>query len=169
VARGEQPSGTEDAQKVFYRKGRPIAAPDRTRKEGIMKILSPKIHAILDVAVILVLFIAPSLFDFANEAATVSYALGAAYILLVVLTAYPFGLAKVIPFTVHGTIELVLSPLLVAMPWIAGFADDRGGRAFYIAAGIALFIVWAVTDYKAADLAYGKHGLDVKGGRPRPA
>ena len=42
----------------------------------------------------------------------------AAYVLIVVFTAYPLGLVKAIPFTVHGTIELILSPLLIALPWL---------------------------------------------------
>jgi hypothetical protein len=134
-----------------------------------MKILSPKVHGYLDYAVILVLFIAPSLLGFAAEAAAVSYVLGAAYILLALLTAYPLSLAKVIPFTVHGTIELVLSPFLVAMPWLAGFSAHDASRNFFIIAGIALFIVWAVTDYKAADIAYRKQGIDLPGGKPRTA
>lgn len=134
-----------------------------------MKFLSPKIHGILDIAVILVLLIAPSVLDFPNEAATVSYILGAAYVLLVLFTAYPFGLAKVIPFTTHGTLELVLSPFLVAMPWLAGFAEHGPARYFYIVAGVALFAVWLTTDYKAADLIYGKRGPGIKAGSPRTA
>lgn len=123
-----------------------------------MKFLTPKIHGILDYAVIVVLFVAPTLFGFAREAATVSYILGAAYVLMSLTTAYPLSLAKLIPFTVHGMIELILSPFLVAMPWLAGFSDHAASRLFYIVAGVALFLVWMVTDYKAADIAYGKRG-----------
>jgi hypothetical protein len=134
-----------------------------------MKFLSPKIHGFLDFAVILLLFIAPPLLGFPGVAASVSYILGAAYLALVLLTAYPLGLAKLIPFTVHGTIELVLSPLLVAMPWLAGFSEYNAAQYFYVIGGIALFFVWLTTDYKAADIAYGKRGPDFKAGRPRPA
>lgn len=134
-----------------------------------MKILSPKNHGFLDYAVIVVLFIAPSLLDFPGEAAGISYTLGAAYILMSILTAYPLSLAKIIPFTVHGTIELVLSPFLVAMPWIAGFSQHDAARNFFIVAGVALFAVWAVTDYKAADQAYGKRGIGIKAGKARTA
>ena len=133
-----------------------------------MKFLSPKIHGYLDFAVILVLFIGPSLFNFTNVASTLSYILGAVYLVLVVFTAYPQGLFKVIPFTVHGAIELVLSPLLIAMPWLARFSNDNSACYFYIALGVALFAVWLTTDYKAADIAYGKRGPDL-GERPRGA
>lgn len=134
-----------------------------------MKFLSPKIHGFLDYAVILVLFIAPSILSFPKEAATVSYILGAAYVILALTTAYPLGLAKLIPFTVHGTIELILSPFLVAMPWLARFSGDASARYFFIVAGVALFFVWLTTDYKAADIAYGKSAPGFRAGKPRPA
>jgi hypothetical protein len=128
-----------------------------------MKFLSPKIHGFLDYAVIVVLFLAPSLLDFPSEAAATSFILGGAYVVLSLITAYPLSLAKVIPFTVHGTIELVLSPFLVALPWIAGFSGHQVSRNFFIVAGQALFLVWLTTDYKAADLAYGKRGPGLTG------
>lgn len=136
-----------------------------------MKFLSPKIHGILDMLVTVVLFIAPSLFHFGREASTVSYILGAAYVVIILATAYQYGLVKVLPFTVHGAIELILSPFLVAMPWIAGFRYDQAGRDFFVVAGIALFLVWAATDYKAADIQYHKKGIDLgeRKGRMRAA
>lgn len=133
-----------------------------------MKFLSPKIHGILDYLVIITLFVAPSLLDFPGQAATVSYILGAAYVILALTTAYPLSLAKIIPFTVHGTIELILAPVLVALPWLVGFSDHEMARNFFVVAGVALFFVWLVTDYKAADIAYGKRGR-VTTGAPRTA
>lgn len=133
-----------------------------------MKIISPKIHGYLDYAVILLLALAPTLFNFTREASTITYTLAAVYLLMVLATAYPLGVIKAIPFTVHGTIELILSPLLVALPWIAGFDDHAASRNFYIVAGVALFFVWLTTDYKAADLIYRKKGVDM-GGHARGA
>jgi hypothetical protein len=130
-----------------------------------MKVLNPKIHGILDILVTIVLFIAPSIFHFRREAAATSYVLGAAYIVIILATAYQYGLVKLLPFTVHGAVELILSPFLIAMPWIAGFGYDMAGRDFFVVAGIALFIVWLLTDYKAADIAYGKKGIDLLGDR----
>ncbi|HEY6564787.1 MAG TPA: hypothetical protein VIY86_09845 [Pirellulaceae bacterium] len=134
-----------------------------------MKFLSPKIHGILDYLVIIVLFSAPNLLGFTGNAASVSYILGAAYVLLALTTAYPLSLAKIIPFTVHGTLELILSPFLVAMPWLAGFSGQPAAKTFFIASGVALFVVWMVTDYKAADIAYGKRGGRLSTGAPRTA
>jgi len=139
-------------------------------KESSMKFIPPKIHAFLDIVVIAALFAAPSLFRFVSEAAGVSYTLGVVYIGLVLATAYPLGLFKWIPFTVHGTIELILSPLLVIMPWLAGFSFDPISRNFFIVSGVALFFVWLTTDYKAAESPYGRKGMHMGGtGRIRRA
>jgi len=43
-------------------------------------------------------------------------------------------------------LELVISVLLVLLPWLLGFASVPTARNFYVGAGI-VFIVWLVTDY----------------------
>ncbi len=128
-----------------------------------MKFLSPKIHGYLDYAVTLLLAIAPTLFDFNREASAISWTLAVVYLALSLVTAYPLGIFKAIPFSIHGSIELIISPLLVATPWIVGFTDHSNSRNFFIVAGVALFFVWLTTDYKAADIAYGKKGVDLGG------
>jgi hypothetical protein len=115
-----------------------------------MHLLKPRPHGVIDYAAILMIAGGPHLFGFSGIPATLCYAIAGLYFGLVLLTAYPLGLLKVIPFTVHGAIELVLAPLLAAMPWLAGFADVRPARVFFLIIAAALAVVWFVTDYKAA-------------------
>ena len=68
------------------------------------------------------------------------------------LTAYPLGVAKVIPFPIHGAIESVSAPLLVIAPFLLDFSRDVAARNFFIVAGIALGIVYLVTNSRAAEL-----------------
>jgi hypothetical protein len=42
-------------------------------------------------------------------------------------------------------IELMVSPVLIVVPWLLGL--DRTASVFFVAAGIAIFLVWWVTDY----------------------
>ncbi|MGH8471003.1 MAG: hypothetical protein ACREVJ_00745 [Gammaproteobacteria bacterium] len=56
-----------------------------------MEILGPRVHGYLAFSVV----------------ATVSYALAAIHLVLTLLTAFPSGVVKAIPFTVHGALELV--------------------------------------------------------------
>jgi len=70
---------------------------------------------------------------------------------LVLFTAYPLGAVKLVPFTVHGAIELILAPVLAILPWLARFSDMPVERNFFLVMAAALAGVWLVTDYKAAE------------------
>jgi hypothetical protein len=113
--------------------------------------LSPRVHGFLDYGAILLLFLAPSLFGFSGLPATLLYIVAVAYLAMVLLTAYPLGAAKVIPFTVHGYVEAALAVLFIVAPFILGFSDVVAARNFYVVAGIALGGVFLLTNYRAAE------------------
>lgn len=110
-----------------------------------MKFLSPKVHGMLDYAVILVFIGAPSAFGLVGIEAKLSYALAAIHLALTLLTDFPCGAFRTIPLSIHGWIELAVAPTIIATPWIFSFGTHA--RAFYIAAGAVIFITWCVTDY----------------------
>jgi hypothetical protein len=115
-----------------------------------MKYLNPRVHGYIDYIAILFLFVAPSVIGFSGMPATLFYVIGIAYLAMVLLTAYPLGLVKLIPFPVHGIVEIVAAIGLVLLPWVTGFADNSAARNTYLFVGIVLFLVWLTTDYKAA-------------------
>ena len=86
-----------------------------------------------------------------GASAIISYVLAAVHLALTLTTAFPMGVVKVIPFPVHGTLELIVSIALLALPWLAGFADQAAARNFYVGAGVVIFLVWLTTDYRAAE------------------
>jgi hypothetical protein len=115
------------------------------------RVLNPKVHGIIDYLAVAFLFIAPSLFGFTGTTpATVAYVAGAAQLLLSLMTAYPMGVIRAIPFPVHGGIELTLALGLAASPWIFGYSGIDLIRNLFIATGAAVVLVWATTDYQAA-------------------
>jgi hypothetical protein len=67
---------------------------------------------------------------------------------LTLFTNFQYGLIKIIPFSLHGWIELAVSLILVAAPWLLGFSENAVDRIFYIGFGIAVFATWLVTDYR---------------------
>jgi len=79
-----------------------------------MKIMSPRVHGYLDLVVIAAFALAPTLLGFGSRAASLCYVLAGLHATLTVLTAFPMGLLKMIPFPVHGALEAVMAPLLVA-------------------------------------------------------
>lgn len=112
-----------------------------------MKVLSPFVHAILDYALGAVFLLAPSMLDMGSTAAGVSHTIGIALIIASLLTRYPLGLLKLIPFPVHGVLESLMAVGWIAAPWLFGFAGETAARNFFVAAGIGLLAVAAITDY----------------------
>jgi ABC-type multidrug transport system permease subunit len=124
-----------------------------------MKFLSPRIHGYLDYVVVAALLLAPSIFGFGGIAAGLCYVLAVAQLGMSLLTAYPLGALKLLPFTIHGFVEAATAVLLVAAPWLFGFADVPEARNFFLASGVVLGVVWLVTDYKAAQLPSDRAGI----------
>lgn len=124
-----------------------------------MKFLNPRIHGYIDYVAVAMLALGPTIFGFAGIAAVLCYVLAVAQLGMSLMTAYPLGVAKVIPFTVHGGIEVAVTILLVSSPWLFGFADHVTPRNFFLVSAVALGLVYVVTNYKAADRDYGKRGI----------
>ena len=91
-----------------------------------MKVISTKVHGILDYLVGLILIISPWLFGFSDGGAEmwIPVILGAGAILYSIFTRYELGVFKVIPFKIHLTIDAVSGLLLASSPWLFGFAVD---------------------------------------------
>ena len=91
-----------------------------------MRILSTRIHGMLDYAMGILLLASPYLFGFATGGAKqwLPMALGAAMIGLALLTDYELGAARVIPMPVHLGIDIASGLLLAASPWIFGFSQE---------------------------------------------
>jgi hypothetical protein len=118
-----------------------------------MKVLDPKVHGILDYGLAVLFLVLPPLLGFTEVAANVSYVVGVAYIIAALVTKYPLGLIKVLPFPVHGVLESIMAVAWIVFPWLFGFSDDEAARNFFIIAGIALLGVVALTNYRGPGAA----------------
>ena len=100
-------------------------------------------HAILDYALAILLAIAPSVVGFAGRQARWCYIFAAVVFVLAVLTQ-----TKILRLVLHGAVELVLACLLVVLPWVAGFERGVLSRNFYVAMGLLMIGLWALTDFR---------------------
>src|SRR5450830_372738 len=81
--------------------------------------------------------------------AAVAWGLALVHLLMTLFTRFPLGLVKVIPFPIHGVVELVVGVVLVfAMPRLLGASLGSPARTFFIGAGAAILAVWALTRYR---------------------
>jgi hypothetical protein len=114
-----------------------------------MRIISAQQHGVIDYLVVLFLWVSSGALPFSNFVALLTLGLGGVHLTLTLITDFKFGLLKVLPFRIHRAIELIVSLALVSAPWILNFSDLQLDRSFYIGFGLAVFITWAITDYKS--------------------
>lgn len=105
-------------------------------------------HGAVDYGVVMFLLISPKFFSLPYVTSCFTYALGAIHLLLTVSTKFELGIFKLIPFKVHGMIEIAVSILLIGVAYFLGNLEGELARYFYISFSIAVFLTWLLTDYK---------------------
>jgi hypothetical protein len=113
-----------------------------------MKFISPKIHGLIDYLVVVFLFISPTLFGFTGTVAIFTYALGAVHLLLTILTNYPLGILRIIPVTLHASIELLVGVVLIVIAYTLFRDNAEGSKLYYVIFGTVILLTWLVTDYR---------------------
>ncbi|MEO8795782.1 MAG: hypothetical protein ABI390_09965 [Daejeonella sp.] len=115
-----------------------------------MKIIAPRLHGFIDYILVVFLLLSPTLFGMTGLLANLTYALGAIHLLLTVFTGFSLGVIKVVPFPIHGLIELVVGIALIVCAFTL-FRMHTLGHFFYAGLGIAVLLVWILTDYNKKD------------------
>ncbi len=116
---------------------------------SLVRFLPAWFHAIADYAVGITLIAVALIVGGTGAAVATGVVVGAVVLVVSMLTRYPLGVAKVLPFTVHSAGDYLAAALLVLAPFVLGFTDTDGGlAAFYIVAGLAVLAVSLVTNYQ---------------------
>ena len=114
-----------------------------------MNVLNARLHGFLDLVTVVVFLLAPFFFGFGGYVAAVAWGLAAVHLLVTLFTRYPLGLVKLIPFPIHGLVELLVGVVLVlAMPRLLGAGPGSPARTFFVGAGVVILAVWALTRYR---------------------
>ncbi|GJL76416.1 hypothetical protein [Nitrosomonas sp.] len=121
-----------------------------------MKIISARNHGYLDFLTVGIFLLAPTLLELSQIPAMLAYGLAVVHLIVTLTSDFPFGIFKIIPFTIHGWIERAVGPTLVAIPFILGFADEPVARNFYIAMGVIIIVVGLLTNYREENPGTGK-------------
>ncbi len=117
-----------------------------------MKIISSKMHGILDYATVIFLLASPALFKMEAPLSTFTYALSSVHLGLTILTNFELGLIKVIPFRIHGLIEIVVALALAGVAFWFYNSGDALGFYYYMALAIVILIVFILTDFKSGGI-----------------
>jgi hypothetical protein len=116
-----------------------------------MRILDARIHGVLDLVFVGFFLVGPLLFSLGGAPAAIAYSLAVIHLMMTLLTRFPLGIWKTIPFVVHGIVELVVGIFLLILPTLAGYARGSPARGFYMITGAVILVVWALTRYGPAD------------------
>ncbi|GAB3313346.1 hypothetical protein ACFQT0_05310 [Hymenobacter humi] len=113
-----------------------------------MKPISPRTHGILDYATCGFFTTAPAIFDLHGAYAIMCYVLAVGYFVMSLLTDMQLSAVRVIPFPVHGKLDLVSGLILLASPWVFGFANaNETARNLFAGSGVVFLVVYFLTDW----------------------
>jgi hypothetical protein len=115
-----------------------------------MKKITPRVHGILDYLTVLFLMISPSLFEMQARGLRFTYILASAHLVLTLFTDFKAGAFKLIPFKIHGLIEIIVSISLIGIAMWFRSSGDNVSFYYYLIFSVVLFVVWARSDYKPA-------------------
>ena len=110
-----------------------------------MKPLTPRLHGFVDYAACGLMAAAPALLKLSPQARTASYALAGSYLGVSALTDYPPALSRMIPFPLHGKIELGTLPVLLLL----GARMEGRDRAYFLGLAGMVAGAYALTDWTA--------------------
>jgi hypothetical protein len=131
---------------AFMQKGVALAAGRMPKK------ISPRLHAALDYAVAGSFLLAGALFWKRNRRAALGSLLcGGATAAVSLLTDYPGGVRKVIPYSMHGQIDTGLVAMTAAMPKLVNIENDRSAK-FFSRQALAKTAITAMTDFNGDKL-----------------
>ena len=112
--------------------------------------MKTQIHGILDYVTVIFLLISPMLFGMKDGAAVFTVALATVHFILTVFTNFSLGVFKVIPFKIHGLIEIIVAVALTVVAFLFKTSGDNASFYFYLGFSVVLFCVWLLSDYNAA-------------------
>jgi hypothetical protein len=121
---------------------------------SLVRLLPAWLHAIADYAVAITLIAVAFVVGGSTHAVAAGIVIGAVVLVVSLLTRYPLGVIKVLPFKVHSAGDYLAALLLVASPFALGFtSSDRGLTILYVGAGVAVLAVSLVTNYQYGPVA----------------
>ena len=119
---------------------------------SLVKLVPAFVHALGDYAAGLVLLIVGLAADGPGEARATGIVIGAALIIGSLLTRYPLGAIRVIPFPVHSAADYLGGLLAILAPFVLGFWDDnKGVSTTYVIVGVVVIALSLVTNYDWRD------------------
>jgi len=128
-----------------------VARKDR-RETGRRRTVPLALHGLIEYGEGILTIISPFLFGFDSNGATVlAIAIGAAVLVLAVVTVAPTGLSRTLPLASHVVLDYVLVAIWISFPFIFGFSDDGTALAYFLIVGVAHLLMTVSTRFHKAE------------------
>ncbi|MGH8970947.1 MAG: SPW repeat domain-containing protein [Actinomycetes bacterium] len=119
------------------------------------------VHGVLEYAVAILFIVAPFVLGFeATSATAASLVVGLALLTFTAMSALPSGLVPSISLGVHVTVDAVFAVLLVALPFMLGFAEEGAPTALFITLGVLHLLVTIGTRFPERATDKGNEGRE---------
>ena len=119
------------------------------------------LHGTIEYLVGVLLIAAPFLLAFeSNAAVALSIVAGVLLIAIAASTEGPTSLINSLPLAVHLLLDLALSAVLIAAPFLFGFSDESSPTAFFLVLGVLHLLVTIGTRFKAEREREREEGRD---------
>jgi hypothetical protein len=120
---------------------------------SLIRLLPAWLHAVADYAVGGLLVVAALVVGGSAGAVGTGVVVGVTVLVVSMLTKYPLGVVKVLPFTIHSAGDYLAAALLFTGPFVLNFNEgDSGLTALYLASGAAVLAVSLITNYQYRDV-----------------
>ena len=113
-----------------------------------MKMISARHHGYLDFLTVGIFLLAPTVLNLSQIPGMLAYVLAGVHLMVTLATDFPPGIFRILSFTVHGLIERIVGPVLIALPFILGFTDEPAARNFYMIMGAVIIVTGLLTNYR---------------------
>jgi hypothetical protein len=114
-----------------------------------MKVISTKVHGMLDYPLGLILLFAPEIFGFSelgDAAVAIPRIVGVLILVTSIFTKYELGLVKMISMANHLRLDYAAAILLAISPFLFGFADEEANAwAPHVVVGLAYLVASMMT------------------------
>ncbi|MEY2419243.1 MAG: hypothetical protein QOG90_1923 [Actinomycetota bacterium] len=116
---------------------------------SLVRLLPAGLHAVADYAVGAGLILIALIVGGSAGAVGTGVVVGATILAVSLITNYPLGAIKVLPFQVHSAGDYLAAALLLAAPFTLHFNhSDTALTAVYVVAGFAVLGVSLITNYQ---------------------
>lgn len=110
-----------------------------------MALIRPTTHRVLDGVTVVAFAVSPFVFGLAGVAAYLAWSLAVVHLMMTLVTAFPGGAPRPVPFRLHGLIEWLVGVVLILAPFALGWTGTA--RWFYVVAGVVILAVRLSSDY----------------------